>query len=120
MTQLLLEFTRADKIKNDLKIKRSTLKGILMDNSEYVDALEKKRAIADKISHTKHQVSESYPDLMSEIDKLSQELKLEKEKISDLAINKLVAGETLRIPDGDGGVMVPVIKVTFKRETEEQ
>lgn len=119
MTQLLLEFTRADKIKNDLNIKRSMLKGILMDSIEYVDALEKKRAIGDKIKQVKLQTAESYPDLMSEIDKLAQELKLEKEKISDLAVNKLIAGETLRIPDGDGGTLVPVIKVTFKREQED-
>jgi molecular chaperone GrpE (heat shock protein) len=93
---------------------------ILEDHPEYAKQQEIKKQATEKIKAILLSIGEAYPKLAAEIQNLTDEQKAEKELITDLALNKFMAGEKVEVVDEDGRVFEPVWSVRFVKTDREK
>lgn len=72
------------------------------------DLNSKKKKIISRIN------SENKADIET-IEKISGEIKMERQVISDLALSALIRKEDTRVTDKNGMILAPVISVKFKK-----
>lgn len=116
--QLQLVFNEVDEKRNKLAILKRSLKDQLESLADYqsiTDELEvlnqkKKQLIANVMSDNKKEVEE--------IDKLTLDLKSQKQLISDVALKDYLAGKKIEIVKPDGAIMEPVFSVKFVKTGE--
>lgn len=118
MMQLQLVFNELEGKKQELRVLKMDLKTILEDNPEYTTAAEQIKSFRNRQKIIKLQTEEANSKLMDKIDKIKIDLQLQKELVTDTAINQLMAGETVEVEDMDGKKRIPVWKVTFKKTDE--
>lgn len=121
MSQLEIAFTRTIEKKNRKKILKSNLRQILDDTPGYNDVEEKLEQLRLKKKEILTQVAENYPEIANELESIKAHLKNDQEMLSDLAVNKLLEGETVTVADPNDPTIIyePTFKVSFKKVDRE-
>lgn len=111
--QLQLAFNQADEKRNKLAV----LKGELKDQLEGMPAYKK---IADELEILNEKKKGIIAAVMGdnqkevdEIEKLTADLKDQKQLISDVALNDFLAGKKVEVIRADGSILEPVFSVKF-------
>lgn len=108
-------FNRMHGQKKEQKRLKDIYKDLLANSKPYQDACD---ALAD--AKTKKQQIEAairaeMPTEMDEIDRIKQSLESDKQLLTDLAITKMMKGETVEIVDAQDTTYDPVFSVRFKK-----
>jgi predicted component of type VI protein secretion system len=113
---LQLAFTQTQEKQNQIKIAKHKLAEILEGMAGYKESVEKENALRAFRKQLLKQAMDSFPDLAREIEKIIADLKIDKERISYLAIKQLIEGNSLEsIEDTHGNKYEPVYSVKFKK-----
>lgn len=113
MAQLQLAFDKAAEVHNRKLELNKQLKDILASNLEFTEIEEKLTVIKTRKNEILNEIKAANNDLFFELAQMASEEKNEKELMSDLALNQLVAGETVEVKDQDGNLLEPVFSVKF-------
>ena len=115
MNDLQEVFNRIRETRNKAKEIRKIYKDSLVSNQEYQEIVEK----LDALKMRKKQIeTETKNDQMADFRKLDaykMHVKNDTEMLSDLALNKLMSGETVEVTDEAGGKYEPLFTVKFKK-----
>ncbi len=115
MNDLQEVFNRIRETRNKAKQIRKMYKDSLIANQEYQEIVEK----LDNLKVRKKQIeTATKDDQMADFQKLDaykMHVKNDMEMLSDLALNKLVSGETVEVIDEDNNKYEPLFTVKFKK-----
>ncbi len=115
MNDLLEVFNRIRETRNKTKEIRKMYRDSLIANQEYQSVVEK----LDNLKIRKKQIeTEIKNDQIADFQKLDaykMNVKNDMEMLSDLALNKLVSGETVEVVDEAGDKYEPLFTVKFKK-----
>lgn len=87
----------------------------LSSHSEYQEILEKLDALKARKKAIESEIKEDAQAEFRKLDAYKMHLKNDQEMLSDLALNKLVTGETLELTDEDNNRYEPMFTVKFKK-----
>ncbi|MEN9558120.1 MAG: hypothetical protein RL141_489 [Candidatus Parcubacteria bacterium] len=115
MTDLNEIFKRMSEQKKERKRVQAIYKDLLANSKPYQDAVD---ALADakaKKLQIESSIKADVPTELDEIDRLTQSLESDKQLLTDLALTKLMKGETVEITDEQDTKYEPVFSVRFKK-----
>ena len=111
------------KVFSELQEKRKQLKELkrqfreeLEAIPEYVELAEKKKSLNERIKQIKTSVEQSNPELANKIDDLKIDIASDKEMLSDILLNKYVAGEQVELKDEFNNNFQMAFSFTLKKE----
>lgn len=108
-------FKRIQETKQEQKEIRKMYKDSLASSQEYKDIVEKIENLKIRKKQIEFDVKEDNGTNFKKLDALRMHVKTDNELLSDLAINKLMAGETVEIIDGQDNRYEPLFVVKFKK-----
>jgi hypothetical protein len=108
-------FNRIRETKQEQKELRKMYKDALEASDEYKELVEKLEVLKQKKKQIETQTKEDVGNNFKKLDALKMHVKTDLELLSDLAFNKLVAGERVEIQDNDHNRYEPVFMVRFKK-----
>jgi len=108
-------FNRIKETKQKQKELRKMYKDSLGASSEYKDILEKLENLKIRKKQIETELKEDTMNDFKQMDAYRMHVKTDNELLSDLAINKLMAGETIEITDGEDNRYEPTFSVRFKK-----
>ncbi len=108
-------FNRIRETKQKQKELRKMYKDALGSSAEYKDLLEKLENLKIKKKQIETELKEDTMNDFKQMDAYRMHVKTDMELLSDLAINKLMAGETVEIKDMDDNRYEPQFSVRFKK-----
>lgn len=108
-------FNRIQKAKEKQKELKKMYKEALDQTPGYKNLVEDFKEIRDKKKQTETQVKQDFAKEFEELDDLKTDIQTDQELISDIALNKLVKGETVEVNDKDDNNYEPVFSVKFKK-----
>jgi len=113
MNDLQEVFNRIRETRQKAKEITKLYKDSLIGNQEYQSIIEK----MDNLKLRKKQIETEIKDEsdFTKLDAYKMHIKNDKELLSDLALNKLVAGETVEVTDEAGDKYDPLFAVNFKK-----
>lgn len=111
--QLQLVFSAADEKRNNLAILKKNLKDQLDNNLQFKHLVEEENEIKRKKTQLINQVMHSNVKEIEEIERLTLDLRNQKQLICDIAIRDYLAGDKVEVVDNIGRVMAPVFSVKF-------
>lgn len=88
---------------------------VLAQSAPYQEALDELKASRAKKMQIEHDLRGQFAQEMEQLERLSLDLKTDAEVLSDMALTKLMKGETVEIVDENDVKFEPVFKVTFKK-----
>jgi hypothetical protein len=115
MNELSTVFARIKETKSKQKEIRAAYKDLLTQDTEYQQLLEKLEVLK---ARKKEIESANKAELESDFQKLNaykMHIQNDMELMSDLAINKLMAGETVELVDENDQKYEPIFSVRFKK-----
>lgn len=115
MQDLQHVFNRIRETKAEQKELRKMYKDSLNNSREYADVVEKLDALKERKKAIETEIKEDNTSNFKKLDALRMHVKTDNEMLSDLALNKLMAGETVEIVDGENQRFEPVFTVRFKK-----
>lgn len=113
MNDLQEVFNRIRETKQKAREIKKLYKDSLIGSQEYQQIVEK----MDNLKLRKKQIEADTKDAsdFSKLDTYAMHIKADKELLSDLALNKLVSGETVEVVDEAGDKYDPLFSVNFKK-----
>lgn len=108
-------FKRIQETKQEQKEIRKMYKDSLASSQEYKDIVEKIESLKLRKKQIEFEVKEDNNQNFKKLDALRMHVKTDNELLSDLAINKLMAGETVEIVDAEDNRYEPQFVVKFKK-----
>ncbi len=115
MQDLQAVFNRIRETKLKQKELRKMYKDALSASAEYNDIVEKLENLKIKKKQIETELKEDALNDFKQMDAYRMHVKTDMELLSDLAINKLMAGETVEIKDVDDNRYEPQFSVRFKK-----
>ncbi len=111
-------FQRMRATKREQKQITNMYKDSLESSSEYRDVLEKLRGFKLRKQQIEEEVKAELGNDLAKLEALKKDVQADKELLADLAINKLMSGETVSVEDEDKNPYEPVFSVKFKKTNE--
>ena len=108
-------FNRIRETKQKAKEIKQMYKDALNSSQEYSEILEKLENLKIRKKQIETELKEDTSNDFKQLDAYKMHVKTDNELLSDLAINKLMAGETIEIKDGDDNRYEPMFSVRFKK-----
>jgi len=115
MNDLQEVFNRIRETKSKAKEIKKAFKDELLSNQEYVSIIEKLDAFKMRKKQIEHDTMEAGVADFQKLDAYKVHIKNDKEMLSDLALNKLVSGETVEVVDETNDKYEPLFAVNFKK-----
>ncbi len=115
MQDLQEVFNRIRETKQKAKEIKQMYKDALNSSQEYNDILEKLDNLKIRKKQIETDLKEDSSNDFKQLDAYRMHVKTDNELLSDLAINKLMAGETIEIKDGEDQRYEPQFSVRFKK-----
>ena len=115
MPDLQEVFNRIRETKQEQKEIRKMYKDSLNNSREYQELIEKLDALKQRKKAIETELKEDNSNNFKKLDALRMHVKTDNEMLSDMALNKLMAGETVEIVDGDNQRYEPLFTVRFKK-----
>jgi len=115
MPQIQEIYDRIKKFKEEQKIIRDAYKSELANIEEYQAVKDELEALKMQKKEIENTVKQSMDKDFIKLEDLKLDIESDNEMISDLAINKIMKGETVQLEDEWGNKFDPVITVKFKK-----
>lgn len=115
MNDLQEVFNRIRETKSKAREITKIYKDELISNQEYQQVVEKLDTLKIRKKQIEAQVQEDMKGDFDKLDAHKMHIKNDKELLSDLALNKLVSGETVEVLDEGGDKCDPLFNVKFKK-----
>lgn len=90
-------------------------KDSLASSQEYKDIIEKLENLKIRKKQIENELKEDSSNDFKQLDAYRMHVKTDNELLSDLALNKLMAGETVEIKDSEDNRYEPQFTVRFKK-----
>ncbi|MBP6859593.1 MAG: hypothetical protein KBC69_03175 [Candidatus Magasanikbacteria bacterium] len=108
-------FNRMQAIRKQQKDIRSAYKEALDGSEEYKEINDKIKTLRERKKQIENTTKESYAGELTKLDDLKIDLESDSVMLSDLALNKLVKGETVQVVDEYNNNYEPLFTVKFKK-----
>lgn len=115
MQDLQEVFNRIRETKQKQREIKKMYKDALNASHEYKDIVEKLENLKIRKKQIETELKEDSMNDFKQLDAYKMHVKTDNELLSDLAFNKLVAGETVEIKDADDNRYEPQFTVRFKK-----
>lgn len=115
MSNLQEVFNRIRETRSKAKEVRKIFKDTLTANQEYQNIVDQLNVLKAKKKQIENEVREDTLANFRQLDAYRMHVKNDMELLSDLAINQLMAGETVEVTDDDSQRYEPVFTVKFKK-----
>ena len=115
MPDLKEVFTRVNGSKKEKKQLNDTYREALTQSKPYQDVLDELRSLKAKKLQMETAIRQDFVQEMEKIERLALDIKGDLEMLSDMALTKMMKGETVEITDDNDVSYQPVFKVTFKK-----
>ncbi len=108
-------FNRMQVIKKQQKDIRSTYKEALAGSEEYKDLNDKIKTLRERKKQIENTTKESFSSELTKLDDFKIDLESDSVMLSDIALNKLMKGETVQVVDEYNNSYEPLFTVKFKK-----
>lgn len=108
-------FNRIKDTKRKAKEIKRMYKDSLEASFEYREVLEKLEALKARKKQLEMQIKEESAGEFAKLDAYKMHIKNDNELLSDIALNTLMAGETVQVKDENDDEYEPVFTVRFKK-----
>lgn len=108
-------FNRMQDIKKKQKDIRSAYKDALESSEEYKEIGDKIKTLRERKKQIENTTKESFSSELTKLDDFKIDLESDMVLLSDLALNKLVKGETVQVVDEYNNTYEPLFTVKFKK-----
>ncbi len=102
--------------RKELRELNKMMRDELAASKEYCDKVEEAKAIRDKKKSIENDIQGRNTEALGKIDLLKLEIKAYTETLSDVAINKYAARESVEFMDEHNNRWSPIFSVKFKKE----
>lgn len=115
MSDLNEIFARITKAKKERKEIKTTYEDALRNSKPYQDVVEELKRLKDKKLSLESSIKADFQQEISKLDAIKQDIETDKQLMTDLALTKLMKGETVEIKDEYDNAYEPVFSVSFKK-----
>ncbi len=115
MADIQSVFNRIKETKRKAKEIKRMYKDALESSFEYREVLEKLENIKARKKQLETQIKEESAGEFAKLDAYKMHIKTDNELLSDLAMNTLMAGETVTVKDENEEAYEPIFSVRFKK-----
>ncbi|HLD30628.1 MAG TPA: hypothetical protein VJB41_00280 [Patescibacteria group bacterium] len=115
MKDLQEVFTRLQKTKKKQREINAAYKEALSKTLEHKNIVEELKKLKEQKNKIEQSVKTDFKTELDELDGLKADAETDQELLSDIALNTLVKGETVKVTDEDNNDYEPVFNVKFKK-----
>ncbi len=108
-------FNRIQKAKEKQKELKKMYKEALEQTPGYKDIVDDYKELRDKKKQAENQVRQDFAKEFEELDDLKSDIQTDQELLSDIALNKLVKGDTVEVTDKEDNNYEPIFSIKFKK-----
>lgn len=108
-------FSRIQQNKKKMKDLKAAYKDGLAASQEYVEADETLKVAREKRKSIEAKVRDGFSGEFTQIEDLKIDIASDQELLSDVAMTKMMNGETVELKDEYDNDFSPIMKVTFKK-----
>ena len=108
-------FDKIEEIKKEQREIKKSYKEALKNSQEYHEITEKMNTTKDRKKQIEEDIKGDFSSEFTRLEDLKIDIEAEKEMLSDIALNKLVKGESLDIKDKYDNKYEPIFNVKFKK-----
>ncbi len=115
MANLQTIFDRMQETKKEQSELKKSYRESLANSKSYQDVVEELTKLRDKKKKIEGAIKDDFKSEFSRLEQIKLDLESDKEIMSDLAMNQLVKGESIKIIDQYENQYEPVFNVKFKK-----
>jgi DNA polymerase III delta prime subunit len=115
MAKLEEVFNRIKDSKKEQREIRAIYKDALVTSKEYIDVVEKLDEIKSKKKKVEEDIRSQFSSEFSKLESLKLDIASDNELLSDIALNQLMKGETVKVTDEYENDYEPIFSVRFKK-----
>ncbi len=108
-------FNRIQETKKKQKDLKVIFKDALASNGEYQELQDKMKTMRENRKRIETSVKESFADEMKKLDDLKIDIESDVEMLNDMALTKMMKGETVELSDEYKNNYEPIFTVKFKK-----
>lgn len=108
-------FNRIQETKKEQKQIRAAYRDALESSAEYQQTIEKVKALKQRKKEIEEYTRAELGSQWDRFDTLKQDIKMDREMLTDIAISTLMKGETIKVIDEDKNEYEPQFSVSFKK-----
>lgn len=108
-------FNRMQETKKKQKDIRTVYKDALAASEEYKELKEKINTLRERMKQIKNSIEESLASELTKLDDFKIDLESDATMLSDMALSKLMKGETVQVVDQYNNSYEPLFMVKFKK-----
>lgn len=115
MSKLEEVFNRIKDLKKEQKEIKSVYRDALSTSKEYQDISDKVKDLRERKKQIEVDIRSQFASEFNKLDAIKLDIQTDNELLSDLAINSLMKGETVKITDEYENDYEPIFNVRFKK-----
>lgn len=114
MQDLQTVFSRLKNSKKKAQDLAKAWREALVGNQEYQEIKDKMKSLGARKKQVEGSLREQFKEQLTQLEDLKIDLESDEELLSDIAVTKMLKGETVEVEE-DGEKYQPVFKVKFKK-----
>jgi|SRR3989344_682749 len=115
MENIQTVFSRIRESKKKQKDIKAMYRDALANSQEYQETIEQMKQLKEKKKQIESGIQSDFSGEFSKLENIKVDIATDYELLSDIAINKLVKGETVSVQDERKNAYEPVFSVKFKK-----
>jgi len=108
-------FARIQEAKKEQKDIRKMYKDALDGVQEYDEIQDEMKMLREKKKRIEQTIKEQFASELTKLEDLKIDIESDQQMLSDIALTKIMNGETVGVTDGYDNEYEPVFKVNFKK-----
>ncbi len=108
-------FNQIQSIKNEQKTVKTAYRDALSASAELAEAGEQLKALKEKKKKIEAAIKEQFTSDLDKLERLKTDIESQNTMLADIALTKLMGGETVEVVDVNSNVYEPVFSVRFKK-----
>ncbi len=109
-------FNRIQETKKKMKDIKVMLRDALDSNGEYQEMMEKSKVLRENKKRVETAIKEGFSSEMQKLDDLKIDIESDTEMLNDMALTKMMKGETFELSDEYKNNYEPIFSVKFKKQ----
>ena len=109
-------FNRIQETRKKMKDIKAMFKDALDGNGEYQELVDKMKALRENKKRVETAIKEGFSSEMQKLDDLKIDIESDTEMLNDMALTKMMKGETFELSDEYKNNYEPVFSVKFKKQ----
>lgn len=115
MENIQTVFSRIQESKKKQKDIKTMYRDALANSQEYQETVEQIQQLKEKKKQVESAIQADFASEFSKLENIKVDIATDYELLSDIALNKLVKGETVSVQDDRKNAYEPVFSVKFKK-----